>query len=356
MKKSMGLAVPALLAIGLYWAAIESRGFQAADSRIQIKLDVSEAEAVLSNLKIQRNGRAAEGKDWERLFATEPYQRLKKREASLKRDFSDEEFKSFVMSPDLAKKEAALRKTLAEWQKTDLAASARRVLAYLPANARLKAKVYIVIKPKTNSFVIELLKDPAIFLYLNPEISAAEFENTVAHEFHHVGLASIEAETDRLLSGLAPNVRAAVDWMGSFGEGMAMLAAAGSPEIHPHATSAAADRERWDQDIKNFNHDLKEVETFFQAIIQGRLQGDEAIRKRGYTFFGVQGPWYTVGYRMAVLVEKADGRPALIECMIDPRLLLVRYNRIAVLWNEKHPDTLTPWSAELLAAITPAHQ
>lgn len=38
----------------------------------------------------------------------------------------------------------------------------------------------------------------------------------------------------------------------------------------------------------------------------------------GYSFFGVQGAWYTVGYRMAVIVERREGRPALVECMSDP--------------------------------------
>jgi hypothetical protein len=44
MKKSFGLAVAALLAIGFLFSAARARGFQAADSRIQIKLDVSDDE------------------------------------------------------------------------------------------------------------------------------------------------------------------------------------------------------------------------------------------------------------------------------------------------------------------------
>jgi hypothetical protein len=34
-----------------------------------------------------------------------------------------------------------------------------------------------VIKPKTNSLVFEVDTDPAIFLYIDPEISREKFEN-----------------------------------------------------------------------------------------------------------------------------------------------------------------------------------
>jgi hypothetical protein len=342
-----------VLAVGLFPAKAPAQAASTASDRILVRMDTSEAEAVLSILEAKRGGRTLEGKDWERLFATEPYRRLKLREASMKRDFSDEDFKGFVLSPDTAKNEEALRTALEAWRTADVTASARRILAFLPDTARIRAAIYIVIKPRTNSFVFELLKDPAIFLYLDPKIPAAKFENTVAHELHHVGLASVSAESERIMAGLPPRVRAAVDWMGSFGEGLAMLAAAGSPDIHPHATSTPEDRERWDNDMARTAPDLKEVESFFTDIIHGRLAGEDAIREKAMSFFGIQGPWYTVGYAMAALVEKTEGRAALIECMIDPRQLLVRYNRAAALWNENHPDKRPLWSAKLLAAISP---
>jgi hypothetical protein len=334
-------------------AGAQAQAPQDIRNKIQVRVDASEAEAVLSILEARRTGRTAAAKDWERLFATEPYRRLKRRESSMKRDFTDQDFKSFVLSPDLAKSESALRTALAAWRKADIEGSARRILPYLPPQAGIKAAIYIVIKPRTNSFVFELLQDPTIFLYLDPKISAAKFENTVAHELHHVGLASVSAESERVLAGLPPRISAAVDWMGSFGEGLAMLAAAGSPDIHPHAASAPDERERWDRDMANAGRDLKDVEAFFLDIIQGRLSGKESIREKAMAFFGIQGPWYTVGYAMAVLVEKTEGRAALIECMVDPRQLLIRYNRAAEKWNAAYPDKKPLWSAALLAAISP---
>ena len=353
MKKSLVAWIVLGLAAAVFPVKTRAQGIPPAPDRIQVKVDGSEAEAVLSILEAKRTGQAAIEWDWGRLFDTEPYRRLKQRESSMKRDFTDEDFKSFVLSLDLAKNEEALRTALAAWRTADIAFSARRVLSYLPPQASIKAKVYIVIKPKTNSFVFELLQDPAIFLYLDPNISAAKFENTVAHELHHVGLASIAGEIERILAGLPPRIRPAVDWMGSFGEGLAMLAAAGSPDVHPHAASDREEHDRWDRDMATVGRDLKTVEVFFLDIIEGRLVGEDAIREKAMPFFGIQGPWYTVGYLMAATVEKEKGRAALIGCMIDPRLLLLRYNEAAAALNAKGPADRPLWSQELLNAIFP---
>jgi hypothetical protein len=122
-----------------------------APNRIQLKLNTEEADAVLAILDKRAAGAAVTDRDWQHLFATEPYIRLKKREAGMHRDFSDDDFKKFVLSPELAAKASSLRHTLEAWRKADLAASARRPLTYLPNQAYIKAKVFPVIKPKTNS-------------------------------------------------------------------------------------------------------------------------------------------------------------------------------------------------------------
>jgi hypothetical protein len=320
-------------------------------ARIDLHLDTDEAEAVLAILAKRGAGRPVDDGDWRRLFATEPYVRLKKREAGMHRDFTDDDFRTFVLSPSLSKTAAALRRTLEEWKKADLVASARRVLAYLPAQARIRARVYPVIKPMTNSFVFEPSTDPAIFLYLDPAISPAKFENTVAHELHHIGFASLDRVADGANPGLQPGVKTALEWMGAFGEGFAMLAAAGSPDVHPHSVSSAQERARWDKDMANFNQDLKSTEKFFLDIIHQTLRTPDDIQKVGSSFFGIQGPWYTVGYRMAVVIEKRYGRATLIECMLDPRELLARYNAAATELNSGGKEHLALWSPELLGAL-----
>jgi hypothetical protein len=310
------------------------------DPRIDLKLDTSEAEAVLDILA----GPPGEA-DWARLFATEPYVRLKKREAEMRREFDDERFKAFVLSAETASRAAQLRRTLDRWKRADLIAAARGVLAYLPATAVVRAKIFPVIKWQTNSFVYEPATDPAIFLYLDPKMTAGQFENTVAHELHHIGLASNAKAYEQAIAPLAPAPRAAAEWVGAFGEGIAVLAAAGGTEVDPHAADPPDVRERWRRDVANFNADLERVQGFLQDVAEGRLTDPAQIRERGFAFFGEQGPWYTVGYTMAALVERRFGRPALIACMLDMRRLLATYNLAA------EADRLALWSTDLLAKI-----
>jgi putative zinc-dependent peptidase DUF5700 len=322
-----------------------------AANRIQLRLNTEEAEAVLTILDKRSGGTAIPDGDWRRLFATEPYVRLKKREASMHRDFTDDDFRKFVLSPELAAKAASLRQTLDAWRQADLVASARRVLAYLPEQAHIEAKVFPVIKPKINSFVFETTTDPAIFLYLDPEESAAKFENLVAHELHHIGYSSVQSLAEEKQKDLPPNVKPAVEWMGAFGEGFAMLAAAGGPDIDPQATSSPKDHARWEHDMANFNLDVVSLQQFFLDIVDQRLTRKGDIDQKGYSFFGVQGPWYTVAYKMAVIVEKRYGRARLIECMLDPRDLLATYNRAAQEMNSSREEKLALWSPELMQKI-----
>jgi hypothetical protein len=320
-------------------------------SHIQLTLNTDEAEAVLAILDKRAAGTEVTDADWQHLFATEPYVRLKKREAAMHRDFTEDDFKKFVLSPELAPKASALRHTLDAWKRTDLNASGRCVLAYLPEQATIKAKVFPEIKPKTNSFVFDTQTDPAIFLYLDPEKSAAKFENTVAHELHHIGYASISSIAEATQKDVPPNARPAVLWMGSFGEGFAMLAAAGGPDVDPHAASSAQEHARWDHDLANFNQDLGSLQQFFLDIIDEKLVGPDKIGEKASTFFGdAQGPWYTVGYKMAVVVEKRFGRKVLIDCMLDPRELLAHYNQAAADLN-RHGAKLAVWSPELMQRI-----
>jgi hypothetical protein len=330
-------------------AGAQASGAQS--DRVSVEFNVSEAEAVLAILDKKAAQRTVTDADWEKLFATEPYIRLKKREAAMHREFSDEDFRKFVVSEELQKRTPELRRTLDEWKRADLAAAARRVLPYLPADARIQPKVYPVIKPKTNSFVFEASSNPAIFLYLDPSVTREQFENTVAHEMHHIGFASIESETDARLAGLPPATKSAVEWMEAFGEGFAMLAAAGGPDVDPHATSNAKDRERWNHDMGNFATDLHTLDQFFLDILHGKFKSKEEIDQKAYTFFGTQGPWYTVGYKMAVTIEKQFGRARLIECMADVRELLPTYNQAAAEKSKKDGENLALWSPELLAAL-----
>jgi hypothetical protein len=331
-------------------AALSALLFQA-DGRVQLRFDTSQAEAVLAIVAKRQAGDAITESDWRRLFATEPYQRLKRREADVQRPFTDESFQQFVLADDLARRAAELSRTVDQWRSRNLQASARRVLDYLPSQAHIRCAVYPVIKPQRNSFVYEPTGDAAIFLYLDPAQSAEKFANTVSHELHHIGFASIARQSDSIVANLSGNVRTAVEWMGAFGEGVAMLAAAGGPNTHPHAVSAAEERDRWNHDMANFNSDLRRLEDFFLEVIDGSLSVDEEIRQRAFSFFGMQGPWYTVGYRMAAVVERRFGRATLVADMVDPRQILASYNAAAAELNTKDGEPLALWSPRLLQEI-----
>ena len=349
MRRSGPVLAGALL--GLLAAAPAARAQQAPGGRLQIRLDASEDEAVLAILGRRQEGRAVDSADWGRLFATEPYRRLKQREAGMGRAFSDADFQRFVLSDSLLARATDLRQTLDDWQRADLTAAAARAFAYLPADAVIRATVFPVIKPQTNSFVFEPETDAAIFLYLNPAETEPQFENTVAHELHHIGYASVEARFDSAIAGLPPGAHAAAEWMGAFGEGYAMLAAAGGPDVNPHAVSPPAERERWDRDVANVGRDLPLLQRFFLDVARGRLETPEAQRSAAMAFFGVQGPWYTVGWKMAVLIERRFGRDRLILCMLDPRQLLLASNQAAEEQNRLGGEQAPLWSDELLEVM-----
>lgn len=321
--------------------------------QVNVRLVTDEAEAVLNILAKKKANEAISEADWQQLFATEGYVRLKQRETSMQRSFEDADFKTFVLSEQLAERAPALREALDKWKRADITGAARLALNYLPKDARIDAKIYPVIKPRENSFVFDVKNDPAIFSYLDPAVSPRKFENTLAHEMHHIGYGTscpskqIAAEREKL----PPNVQTALTWTGAFGEGFAMLAAAGGPDIHPHAVSDNEERTRWDKDVANFNDDLKKVEKFLLDVLDGRLTGEEAT-KTGYSFFGTQGPWYTVGWQMSVLIEKTYGRAALIESFCDQRKLLSTYNRAAEKHNRKSRKPLSLWSKSLVDRLT----
>lgn len=319
---------------------------------VDVRLVTDEAEAVLAILAKRKANRPVVESDYRRVFESEGYVRLKARETSMKRSFEDADFRTFLLSDRLAERAQALEETLARWRNADTNRAARLALAYLPKGARIKAKIYPVIKPRDNSFVFDLESDPAIFLSLDPEKSEEKFENTLAHELHHIGYGSScpSQRASAEVAKLPENTQLVIKLIGAFGEGFAMLAAAGGPDVHPHAVSSPEERARWDGDVANFEADLRKVEAFFLDILENRLTADE-IQKRASSFYGVQGAWYTVGWKMSALIEKTYGRAKLIECICDQRKLLPTYNKAAEKHTRKSGEPFALWSASVINGI-----
>ncbi|HSI88944.1 MAG TPA: DUF5700 domain-containing putative Zn-dependent protease [Pyrinomonadaceae bacterium] len=315
------------------------------DQRVKVTIVTDQADAVLNILDKRAANKRSNSRDWRRLVNSEGYSRLKAREESLGREFTEQAFIEFLDSPELAARRTKLAATLRAWRKMNVTAAAERALAYLPRTATIRAKIYPVIKPRDNSFVFDIRNDPAIFVYIDPAVTPEQFENMLAHELHHIGFGTAcpSPETTTQIEALSAPKQNVYRWTGAFGEGFAMLAAAGRPDIHPHEFSNADDRSHWDNDIQNFARDLRTVESFFTDILKETLT-DDAIITKARSFYGVQGPWYTVGWRMAAEIESKFGRETLIDCFCDQRKLFETYNRAAT-------DKNAVWSDEFLKRL-----
>lgn len=323
--------------------------FGTGDPAISLRFVPDEAHAALAILERLGGRGTPDDAQWNALFASEGYRRLAARERSMQRPFDDASFRAFVLRPELLAQRTALAATVAAWQRADVSTCGRRALAYLPAGSRLQAAVYPEIKPQHNSFVYDLSHDPGIFLYVDPAMDATRFTYTVAHELHHVGFAqncptpAVRAQIERLPPALAAFQR----WLGGFGEGFAVLAGAGGPDVNPATVVGADASAEWNDESATFAPRMAQLAEFFSAILSGRHAGD-AIRDTGMTFFGNQGAWYTVGWRMAVTIERRFGRPRLIDCIADNRLFLATYNAAA------EGTALPRWDARLAGAFASA--
>jgi len=320
------------------------------DGAIRLRLVPDEAQAVLDILARRAAGTEPDERQWSALFSTEGYQRLAARERSMERPFDDAAFRAFVMQPELAGRRERLASALAAWSHADVRVCGTRALAYLPLGSQLRASVYPEIKPLRNSFVFDLAHDPGIFLYLDPAVEGTEFTYTVAHELHHVGFAQNcpTAGVSAQLARLSPVLQRFQRWLGGFGEGFAVLAGAGGPDVDPGTVVGASARPEWGTEPATFAARMNELATFFRGILSGRFADDAAARAVGMTFFGNQGAWYTVGWRMAVTIERRFGRARLIACIADDRLFLPAYNAAA------EGTTLPRWSDDLAEAFTRA--
>jgi len=306
----------------------------AVSARAQVVIDTREPEAVLEIAdSIARDG-AAPPPLWDALFATAGYRDLQAREAAMQRPFTDDQFRAFVTGVVVGQRDE-LRRTLADWKRFDVDAAAARARRYLPAGTQISATVYPLIKPKTNSFVFRTSHGMAIFLYLDPAVTGPKFENTVVHELHHIGYAAAcPAQSD----ASTPEATARL-YLGGFGEGLAVLAAAGDARTHPHATSTKDQRAVWNRDVKKVAADIRRLEAFLTGILDRRLAGD-AIQPAFMQFIATddvpQGAFYTVGWKMASTIERARGRDALVGMICDPVWMMGTYNELVKrpVWSE----------------------
>jgi hypothetical protein len=318
-------------------------------AQLDVRLESDEADAALAILDERIHGDAPTTASWQRLFSSKGYQHLKVRETSMGRPFTDSMFTAFLMSDTLLQRASLLDRALPSLEHLDVSTAAGRTLKYLPPGAPLRARLYLEIKPITNSFVFTGRDStPSIFLYVNPGRSPAQLENTIAHELHHIGVNSACPEPP--LARATPAQRMLLRFLGAFGEGQAMLAAAGSPSVHPHASDDDTIRARWDRDVAHASADIDELSRFFASVLDSRVTSADSVEQKAFTYFGVQGPWYTVGWLMASTIERELGRDALVGSLCEPTHFIALYNDAARQANARG-STLPIWNAELVKRL-----
>ena len=342
-----------VLALALVLAACAQGRVRSPTAATPAHLDVhlvsDEADAALAILNKRMRGEAPATEDWQRLWASRGYQHLKEREAAMRRAFSDSDFAAFLMSDTLLTRAPSLVRALPPLKQLDVSAAGSRSLKYLPAGTTIRAQLFLEIKPRTNSFVFTGNDStPSIFLYVRPDESAAQLENTVAHELHHIGLSSACPEAP--FPHATPAQRMLLLFLGAFSEGQAMLAAAGGPDIHPHATDDDSIQARWDRDVAHASSNVEELSRFFTSVLDGRVTSADSVEEQARTYYGVQGPWYTVGWVMASTIERELGRDVLVGSLCEPTRFIALYNEAARRANARG-SVLPIWNQELVARL-----
>ena len=318
-------------------------------SSADVLLQSDEADAALAIIRVRASGGSPSRDDWRRLFTSQGYRHLSEREAVMGRAFTDSSFARFLTSDTVIARYEALAPALAALERIDVTAAAARARGYLPAGTPLRAVLYLEIKPITNSFVFTGQDSvPSIFLYVRTDDTPAQVENTMAHELHHIGLNA--ACPDKPAARASAAQRMLLTFLGAYGEGQAMLAAAGGPDVHPHVTDADSIRRRWDADVAQARADMQAQSAFFTSVLDGRISSADSVREIAASYFGVQGPWYTVGWLMGSTIERELGRPELIATLCDPPEFMARYNEAARHANAR--GLARPlWDGALLARL-----
>jgi hypothetical protein len=171
----------------------------------------------------------------------------------------------------------------------------------------------------------------------------SELRMTLAHELHHIGYAAAcRGKSDSTGSPAEQSLRQV---LGAFGEGLAMLAAAGGPDVDPNAMSRKSMRETWAKNMSQVGEHLAAIDSLIRDVASGPTTSPDSVVARAVTFFGDQGPWYTVGWLMGSTVEKAYGRARLITILCDPPALISEYQKIA----RRDPGNMPQWSETTLS-------
>lgn len=316
-----------------------------------VELILDECEAVLEVIEAELTGNSLlRDKALDKVFRAQGYRWLKEREAKMGimgQPFNDSEFEQFILSEGLKEQLRPLMKAIDDLKLLDLEKLIKQAKAYLPDNCVIDSAIVPVIKPLKNSFVYPIDGKIIVFLYIDSQYNRCKTENTIIHELHHVGLSRIYEENSPVLTKESkPSVSQVIQWTQALGEGYAMLAAAGGVDRHPNGHDEELQK-AWDKRMESFEDDFRQVNQFFVDLLSCAYDEEEAM-KRGFEMMGIQGPWYTVGWQIAVTIERVFGRQLLVECIANPTRLFATFNRAAKSYKRV---SLPAWSQEIIEAL-----
>jgi len=318
---------------------------------VSLNLITDEVEILIEILKRKDNNKPINKEQWDELFNSIGFKMLARRETEMNEGIDKSEFKEFVMNKIASDKYNHYKKSLEKLKSMNSDEIIKITKDYLPKNTELDTDIIPVIKPQKNSFIHRINDKLVLFLYLEPDILKEKMENKLIHELHHIGLDYVYQNSD--YSCLSKPAQKVIEWTNAFGEGFAMLAAAKGLENHPNKFDKDL-KSKWDENMGNFNKDFHKIQNFLLAILEGHFADDQKLYNRGFQLMtnnGGQGSWYTVGYQIAVIIEREAGREVLIECMKDLTKIYFQYNNLVEIYNKKRNEDLPKWNDKILTSL-----
>ncbi len=124
---------------------------------------------------------------WMDLLTSEGHRLWKRRMQTVGQPVDDAEYARFLFSSKVGEQREEFRAALREWRSAHWEQAALRALDWLPENAKIVARVFIVLSPTATSFYHSEAENAAVFFALDAALSEPQRENLMVHELHHVG-------------------------------------------------------------------------------------------------------------------------------------------------------------------------
>jgi hypothetical protein len=131
-----------------------------------------------------------------------------------------------------------------------------------------------------------------------------------------------------------------------------MLAAAGGPDADPQVETNARQRALWEGNIAHIGAAFDSVGALITDVLDGLVTSADSVAAHASALYGIQGPWYTVGWFMAVTIEREFSRDRLIRDLCDPRRIMRTYNEAAATHNRARPADPRPlWPVRVISEL-----